>query len=179
VACVAAAGIAVGVSGCGDTVQPTAEQQPAHASADAGSDATAGAEPHAEPDADADAGAGASAAADLATCLESATPAATPYDDGFPRAWPFPPRTVVFGVEDRGSAGTVVTAVSATAFDSILTFLNDDVARAGFAVERGETEEHDAEADWRGQGFRGRWAIRESAQCPGQTVIQVLSTATG
>ena len=49
----------------------------------------------------------------------------------------------------------------------------------GIAVtaEKGETEAHDAEAEWKGNGFHGRWAIRESAKCSGETVIQVLSAA--
>ena len=53
--------------------------------------------------------------------------------------------------------------------------MNHDVVAAGFHIEKGETEEHDAEAEWEGNGFHGRWAIRESAQCSGETVIQVLS----
>jgi hypothetical protein len=118
---------------------------------------------------------GASAAADLATCKADATPAAKPYGDGFPQDWPFPSDTVVFDAQDRGSLGTVVSAVSSAPFKAILAFMNKDVVAAGFMVEEGETEEHDAEAEWKGNGFRGRWAIRESATCPGETVLQVLS----
>lgn len=117
-----------------------------------------------------------SAAADLSTCTDQATPAKTPYGTGFPQDWPFPPKTVVFNAEDRGADGTIVTAVSSTPFKQILAFMNHDVVGGGFKIEKGETEEHDAEAEWEGNGFRGRWAIRESAQCPGETVIQVLST---
>ena len=47
--------------------------------------------------------------------------------------------------------------------------------RSGFRVTSGETEEDDAEADWTGHGFVGRWAIKKSATCPGETVIQLLS----
>jgi hypothetical protein len=114
-------------------------------------------------------------AADQTTCRADATPAPTPYGDDFPGTWPFPPETTVFHAEDRGDAGTIVTAVSSAPFKDVLAFLNGPVADAGFKVEHGETEEHDAEAEWTGGGFRGRWAIRESAQCPGETVIQVLS----
>jgi hypothetical protein len=53
--------------------------------------------------------------------------------------------------------------------------MNQDVASAGFEIEQGETEKHDAEAEWKGNAFHGRWAIRESAKCSGETVIQVLS----
>lgn len=118
---------------------------------------------------------GLSAAADVSTCSGDARPAAKPYGAGFPGDWPFPPRTVVFHAEDRGSDGTIVTAVSSLGFRQVLRFLNHDVVAAGFRVEQGETESHDAEAEWRGDRFHGRWAIRESAGCAGDTVIQVLS----
>ncbi|GAB4012189.1 hypothetical protein [Nocardioides ultimimeridianus] len=114
-------------------------------------------------------------AADLATCYADATAAATPYPAGFPPAYPFPQRSVVFHAEDRGGDGTVVTAISKLPFKDVLAFLNGPVATAGFTVTGGETEEHDAEAEWSGNGFHGRWAIRESATCPGETTIQVLS----
>ncbi len=116
-------------------------------------------------------------AADLTTCQDAADPATKPYGRSFPAGWPFPTDTVVFHAEDRGSDSTVVTAISSAGFRSILDFMNEDVVAAGFRIEKGETEEHDAEAEWTGNGFRGRWAIRESASCPGQTVVQVLSAA--
>jgi len=51
----------------------------------------------------------------------------------------------------------------------------NDAKRAGFAVTSGETEEDDAEANWTGNGYLGRWAIKKSASCPDETVIQLLS----
>ena len=117
-------------------------------------------------------------AADLSTCRADATAADTPYGDGFPDDWPFPPQTTVFNSEDRGSDGTIVSAISSSGFADILAFMNGEVVDAGYRVDKGETEPHDAEAEWSGNGFRGRWAIRESSQCPGETVIQVLSAAS-
>jgi hypothetical protein len=118
---------------------------------------------------------GAGSAADVSTCTDAAETAATPYGAGFPQEWPFPPGTVVYDAEDRGADGTNVSGVSSSSFEDILDFLNHDTVDAGFEIEKGETEEHDAEAEWRGNGFRGRWAVRESVTCPGETVIQVLS----
>jgi hypothetical protein len=114
-------------------------------------------------------------AADRSTCAADAEAVATPYGGQFPAGWPFPPGTTVYDVEDRGEQGTIVTAISTASFKEILDFLNHDVVGQGFRVESGETEAHDAEAEWAGNGHRGRWAIRESAQCPGETVIQVLA----
>ncbi|HET8559258.1 MAG TPA: hypothetical protein VFL69_01945 [Marmoricola sp.] len=113
-------------------------------------------------------------AADTSTCAEDAQ-AVSSYPPGFPAHFPFPPRTVVYHAEDRGQDGVVVTGVSTLPFKEVLASFNGPAQRAGYKVTDGETEEHDAEADWAGNGYRGRWAIRESADCAGQTVVQVLS----
>lgn len=114
-------------------------------------------------------------AADVTTCRADAKPIARPYGEGFPEGWPFPPRTTVYHYENRGASGSIVTGISSAGFRTVLAFMNHDVADAGFKVESGETEEHDAEAEWAGNGYHGRWAIKESATCPGQTVVQVLA----
>ena len=114
-------------------------------------------------------------AADVSTCSAAAKAVATPYGGQFPDGWPFPPGSTVYDVEDRGDQGTILTAISTAPFQTILDFLNHDVVDAGFTITSGETEEHDAEAEWTGHDHRGRWAIRESAHCPGETVVQVLA----
>lgn len=114
------------------------------------------------------------AAADTKTCVKDAQQVSS-YPAGFPQRFPFPPKTVVFNAEDRGQDGVVVTGVTSTPFKQVLAALNGPAQRAGFKVTDGETEEHDAEANWTGNGYRGRWAIRESGSCPGETVVQVLS----
>ena len=58
-------------------------------------------------------------------------------------------------------------------------YLNEDAVAAGFEITDGETEEHDAEANWTAGEHDGRWAIRESGTCPGETVIQVLAYPAG
>jgi hypothetical protein len=115
-----------------------------------------------------------SAAADRSTCLADAT-MVTSLPVGYPIAFPMPPQTVVYDAEDRGSEGVVVTGVTDLPFKDVLAALNGPAQDAGYKVTNGETEEHDAEANWEGNGYRGRWAIRESASCPGETVVQVLS----
>jgi hypothetical protein len=121
-----------------------------------------------DPDAD-----GTSAVADTGACVKDASQVtATP--DGYPADFPLPSGTVVFHVEDRGEDGVIATGVTATPFDDVLTAMNA-AEKAGFQVTEGETEEDDAEANWTGNGFTGRWAIKKSATCPGETVIQLLS----
>jgi hypothetical protein len=120
--------------------------------------------------------AGLEKAADQNTCVADAVALDKPYADGFPDAFVFPPGTTVYDVEDRDETGVIVTAVTSTAFQDVLDFLNKEEVAAGFAITGGETEEHDAEANWKSDEQTGRWAIRESAQCPGETVIQVLAS---
>ena len=122
---------------------------------------------------------GLSTAADRTTCKADAKPLGTPYGDGFPQAFPFPPQTTVYDYEDRGDTGVIVTAISSARFADVLDHLNHAAVDAGFAITEGETEEHDAEANWVSKGYRGRWAIRESSTCPGETVVQVLAAPAG
>jgi hypothetical protein len=121
---------------------------------------------------DADAG-GLASAADTSTCVKDAHPV-TSTPNGYPASFPLPDGTVVFHVEDRGQDGVIATGVTGTPFDEVLASMNA-TAKSGFKVTSGETEEDDAEANWAGQGFIGRWAIKKSASCPGETVIQLLS----
>jgi hypothetical protein len=122
--------------------------------------------------ADPDAG-GFSAAADTATCVKDAT-AVTSTPAGFAGSFPLPRGTVMFNVEDRGADGVVATGVTATPFPDVLAAMNS-AKKQGFTVTSGETEDDDAEANWTGHGFTGRWAIKKSATCPGETVVQLLS----
>jgi hypothetical protein len=116
-------------------------------------------------------------AADRNTCLADAKqvshlPAA------FPQRFPFPQKTVVYSAQDRGTEGVIATGVTSLPFQQVLASLNGPAQEAGYKVTDGETEAHDAEANWAGNGYRGRWAIRESASCPGETVVQVLALPT-
>lgn len=122
--------------------------------------------------ADPDSG-GATSAADTATCVKDAHPV-TSTPDGYPTSFPLPDGTVMFHVEDRGPDGVIATGVTGTPFDEVLTSMNA-ATKSGFTVTSGETEEDDAEANWTGQGFTGRWTIKKSASCPGETVVQLLS----
>ncbi|NHA67809.1 hypothetical protein [Phycicoccus flavus] len=119
---------------------------------------------------------GIDSSADRTVCVGDAT-ALSKTPDGFPADFPFPPGTVVYHGEDRGADGLVITGVTATPFQDVLAALNGPVQDAGFTVTSGETEEHDAEANWEKGDQRGRWAIRESADCPGETVVQVLASS--
>ena len=114
-----------------------------------------------------------SAAADATTCVKDAT-AVTSMPQGYPAKFPLPRGTVVYHVEDRGADGVIATGITATPFTDVLAAMNAS-ARSGYRITSGETEKDDAEANWTGNGYVGRWAIKKSATCPGETVVQLLS----
>jgi hypothetical protein len=116
---------------------------------------------------------GFSAAADTDTCVDDAT-ATTAAPAGYASDFPLPEGTVVYNVEDRGEDGVIATGVTSLPFDDVLEAMNAS-EEAGFQITSGETEEDDAEANWTGNGYVGRWAIKKSATCAGETVIQLLS----
>jgi hypothetical protein len=129
-----------------------------------------------DPDAgDPDAGGGAAPLED-AVCSADAKAASLP--QGFPGSFPLPHGTTVTKAEKRSDARVILTAVTSTKFHATLRFLQTKVPAAGFALREGEVEEHDAESNWEGNGFRGRWAIREIPDCGGDVLVQVLSQPT-
>jgi hypothetical protein len=118
-------------------------------------------------------------AVDQTVCRAEATAVPDPHAGDFPDEWVFPPETTVYHREDRAGVGVILTAVSEAPFDQILDFLNKDEVDAGFAITGGETEDDDAEADWSSDAWSGRWTIRKSGTCPGETVIQVFAAPAG
>lgn len=117
--------------------------------------------------------------ADQSICRADARAVEAPYADAFPTEWTFPADTTVYDMEERGSTGVIVTAVSTAPFAEILGFLNNEEEANGFMVTDGETEDNDAEAEWRSTDYTGRWTIQKSAACDGETVMQVLATPAG
>jgi hypothetical protein len=113
-------------------------------------------------------------AADGKTCVADAKRVGK-LPTGFPADFPFPRGSVVYNAEDRGKDGVIVSAITKSTIKAVLADLNGPAQDAGFKVTNGETEKHDAEANWSGNGFRGRWAIKESANCAGEISIQVLA----
>lgn len=117
-------------------------------------------------------------AVDQSVCRADAEEIPAPYADGFPAEWTFPPETTVYDVEDRADTGIILTAVSSTPFEDVLAYLNGPEVDAGFEITDGETEEDDAEANWSREGVMGRWTIRKSGTCDGETVIQVFAATS-
>ena len=81
---------------------------------------------------------------------------------------------VVTGTEARSAGRTVVTAVSPKAFRQTLVEMQKAYSTRGWTPSEGEVEARDAESNFHGHGLRGRWAIREMPDCPGNTSVSVL-----
>ena len=107
-------------------------------------------------------------------CADQVTDPAT-VPAAFPADFPLPDRAVVYGSERRSGGRTIVYAVVDSDVKVVLKQLQDAMRGAGFTQTEGEVEERDAESNWTGNGYTGRWAIREVAGCPEQTSVTVLA----
>ena len=112
------------------------------------------------------------AAKAVVTCADKAQKVDLP--QGFPAALPLPPNTVVIGSERRSENRTIVTAISPDPEKDVLSFLRNELPKAGFTLSNGEVESGDAESDWSATGWHGRWAIREIPDCTDNTSVCVL-----
>jgi hypothetical protein len=106
-------------------------------------------------------------------CVEEAKDTEVPA--AFPSDFPLPDGSAVYATEERSGGRTIVYAVVDTDEKAVLEAMQTDVPAAGFELTEGEVEERDAESNWRGNGYTGRWAIREVAGCTTQTSVTVLS----
>jgi hypothetical protein len=93
----------------------------------------------------------------------------------FPSAFPLPDGAVVYAAQKRSEGRTIVYAVVDRDVKAVLKQMQDGPRAAGFEAKEGEVEERDAESNWEGNGYTGRWAIREVDGCPEQTSVTVLS----
>jgi hypothetical protein len=100
---------------------------------------------------------------------EKAVPAA------FPSEFPLPDGAKVYATQQRSGGRVIVYAVVDSDEKDVLKQLQKDVPAAGFTPSEGEVEERDAESNWKGNGYTGRWAIREVAGCTDQTSVTVLA----
>ena len=106
-------------------------------------------------------------------CVDQAKDETVPAS--FPTEFPLPDGAKVYASEERSEGRTIVYAVVDRDVKAVLNQLQTDVPAAGFKLTEGEVEERDAESNWTGNGYTGRWAIREVAACPDQTSVTVLA----
>jgi hypothetical protein len=114
-----------------------------------------------------------SSGAPTPVCVDQAKETEIPA--AFPSDFPLPDGAKVYATEERSGGRTIVYAVVDTDEKDVLKVMQTDVPDAGYTLTEGEVEERDAESNWKGNGYTGRWAIREVAGCPSQTSVTVLS----
>ena len=86
-----------------------------------------------------------------------------------PAGWtaPLPAGSVPVDVRDSTEGRVIVTSVVPKSEKDTLAEMQRIFANAGLKLTEGETEEHDAESNFTGNGLTGRWGIRELSGCDG------------
>ena len=110
------------------------------------------------------------AGGELPACARAGTPVALP--DGFPQSFPLPDGTVIDSARTE-SGSSVVEGFVPGDLDGVREFMNDELPDAGFELEGGETEEHDAETEFRGNAVEGRLKLRDIPGCEGAVTLAV------
>ena len=108
----------------------------------------------------------------VSVCAKDAKPVTVP--SSFPSAAALPDGFVVTGIEARSGNRTVVTAVSPKPFRATLADMQKAYSSRGWTPAEGEVEARDGEANFAGNGLRGRWAIRELPDCTDNTSVSLL-----
>lgn len=106
-------------------------------------------------------------------CVDQAQPVELPAD--FPAVVPLPEGTVVTSVERRSENRTVIDAVGPGEFRTTLAAFQADFPAAGLTLDGGEVEEHDAESEFNGGGYVGRWKLTDLVDCKDTRIELVVA----
>jgi hypothetical protein len=114
-----------------------------------------------------------SSSATTSSC--SATGSASP-PAGFPSSLPLPAGTVLTSSETRSGQRLVVNGTAPRDFSAVLAELQAAYPAAGFPLSGGEVEKDkgDAESNFAGNGYTGRWSLRGITGCAATTVSLVV-----
>lgn len=110
------------------------------------------------------------AGGELPACAAGGNPIQRP--NGLPESFPLPEGTVLDSTRTESGA-TVVEGYVPGDLDGVREFMNDKLPDAGYELEGGETEEHDAETEFRGNGVEGRLKLRDITDCDGAVTFAV------
>ncbi|HET7396898.1 MAG TPA: hypothetical protein VFJ94_00110 [Intrasporangium sp.] len=105
-------------------------------------------------------------------CAEDARAVSLPAT--YPDAARLPAGYVITSVEARSGDRTVVSAVSPRGFQDTLGDLRAAFSTRGWTLSGGEVEEGDAESNFSGNGYKGRWGIRALPGCQEDTTVSVV-----
>jgi hypothetical protein len=114
------------------------------------------------------------AGAALPGCAKAETSIPRPAE--FPAAFPLPPGTVITAQEARSDNRIIITTVVPMLdVKGVAQFFERELPKAGFQTAAGESEPGEAEANYEGNGYTGRWKVNEIAGCAGAVTLQVLA----
>jgi hypothetical protein len=114
-------------------------------------------------------------APDAPRCNPPSRPVRLP--SGFPRDFYVPEGTRLVG-SGRVHDGAAVIGITEMDLADVRDLLMGPAQAQGWSVTRTRSSPHRAEASWEGEGYVGRWALRESTRCPGYVVVQVVAART-
>ena len=118
-------------------------------------------------------GGGGAAAATLPACADAGASAALP--DAFPADLKLPPGTVVREARDDGATINVEALVPGEIRDGA-AFLLDELPQAGYVLGEGDSEEHEAESHFSGNGFDGFFKLSTIGDCDGANTLALVLT---
>jgi hypothetical protein len=110
----------------------------------------------------------------LPACAKVVQPIAIPPE--FPANFPLPPGTVITARENRSDDRIILTTVvPALDVKGAAQFFEQALPKAGFTITEGESEPGEAEANYEGNGYKGRWKVNSIDGCSGAISLTVLA----
>jgi hypothetical protein len=109
----------------------------------------------------------------LPDCAPAATPMALP--DAFPEMFPLPRGAVVREARDDGKTMNVEALVPGE-IRGVAETLLVAIPQAGFDLGEGDSEEHEAESHFSGNGFAGFFKLNTVGGCDGANTLAVVLT---
>lgn len=85
----------------------------------------------------------------------------------FPTDFPLPPGLIITGTATLGGNRLQVLGYVLADLSTTVSFLNRALPKAGYYTMGSEAELGDAETDFQGLDFRGRWRVQAQVNCPG------------
>jgi hypothetical protein len=109
----------------------------------------------------------------LPACASAASSRSLPAR--FPDSFPLPDGAVVRKALDDGRTMTIVALVPGD-IRAVADSLLEDLPGAGYDLGEGDSEEHEAEAHFDGDGFAGFFKLNTIAGCEGANTLAVVLT---
>lgn len=109
----------------------------------------------------------------LPACARVAHPIARPRD--FPATFPLPAGTVFTSLQHR-AGGIVVEGMTPLDFAPMVRYFITALLQAGYRLFQSESEPpYDAESEFQGHGYIGRWRTRAVLSCPGVIDVTIYA----